>query len=156
MTKEIWAAVIIAIVQIIVTVLVAWWQIMNAKAIITPEQNQQPHKTNLLDNILKYLSKYPLHILIPLLLNVLLIVYFYIKYNSVLTTTIYVAWTVLTLLSQFFVYSTNKAIDKLMEVVGSTINVQKHIMNRLLCHESILFELTDKPCKDDGECKFKD
>jgi len=156
MTKEIWAAVIIAIVQIIVTVLVAWWQMTNAKAIITPEENQQPHKTNLLDRILKYLSKYPLHIFIPLLLNILLIIYFYIKYNSVLTAPILIVWTVLILLAQLFIYSTNKALDKLIEVVGSTIDVQKHIMNRLLCHESILFELTDKPCKDDGKCKFKD
>jgi len=148
MTKEIWAAVIIAIAQIIVMVLIGWWQINIAKQLAKPEEKQEKHKNNLLDMIAKKLSKYDLHIIIPLLLNIFIITTFIQKNGFNIFIVPIILWAVMSLVLQVIA-------SYLFSIIKTLLDTIKHIMNRLLCHESILFELTDKPCKDDGVCKFK-
>lgn len=155
MTKEIWAAVIIAITQIIVTVSVAWWQIRSAKAAVNPEEKPTKPKTSRSDKIWRYFSKYPLHILIPLLINIAIILSLLSKNQSKLVILIWTIWTFLSLLHQLLVHFFFYSLFRLSELLGKTIEIHKHTLKRLECHESILFDLTDKPCKDDGICKFE-
>ena len=147
MTKEIWAAVIIAITQIAASVLIGWWQIKNAKANTNPEQNQLAHKKGLPDNILKYSSKIPVHILIPLALSIIIYISLSNKYGFNVFTLLYLISSILLVAIQTGLWLMSNAIKLLLEAI---IRIDK----RLKCHESILFDLTDKPCKEDGMCKF--
>lgn len=148
MTIEIWAAVIIAITQIIVMISIGWWQINIAKQLAKPKEKQETNKEKILEKLTKKLTKFDLHIIVPLLLNVTIITLL-IQKNGI---NIYVApmiiWTSMSLILQVITNYLFSIIKKLLDVIT-------HIMNRLVCHESILFEIADKPCKDDGKCKFE-
>jgi hypothetical protein len=147
MTKEIWAAVIIAIIQITTSVLIGWWQIKNTKANTNPEQNQLEHKKSLPDNILQYSSKIPVHIIIPLILSIIIYLLLSNKYGFTVFTLLYLIISLVLVAMQTMLWLMSNAIKLLLEAI---IRIDK----RLKCHESILFDLTDKPCKEDGMCKF--
>lgn len=147
MTKEIWAAVIIAIAQIIVMVVIGWWQINIAKQLAKPEEKQEKNKNNLLEMIANKLSKYDLHIIIPLILNILIITVFIHKNGVNIFIVPIILWAIISLFIQvIFSY--------LFSIIKTLLDIIKQIKNILLCHHSILIKLTDKPCKDVSECKF--
>jgi len=79
MTKEIWAATIISIIQIIAMLLATKWQITSTKALMTPEQNQVIPKTSLLARISKYLVKSNLHIIIPTMIYMYAVIMTFMK-----------------------------------------------------------------------------
>lgn len=149
MTKEIWATVIVAIAQIIASVLIAWWQITKTtQAAENPEKNQEEHKTNLPDKIFKYLSKIPLHIIVPFAFYIGITVYFINKQMPKLAILLFIAcWVILLLFQTVILWILNS----ISTFAGLLLKHER----RLKCHESILFDLTDKPCKEDGKCKFE-
>lgn len=146
MTKEIWAAVIIAIVQIIVAVAVGWKQINVAKALANPEQNQQKQRKNILEEILKYFAKIPLHIIFPLSAAIIGISYNFIKYGFTIINGVYAIVVLGLLFAQLFAWWIMKSIQTFAKLI------LKH-ETRLKCHDLMLSGLTDKPCKEDGICK---
>lgn len=149
MTKEIWATVIVAIAQIIASVLIAWWQIVKTtQAAENDEKNQEEHKMNLHNRIFKYLSKKPLHIIIPLIFYVAITAVFISKQLPITEILIFIACWLFILMLQMIMWWIINAIQLFAKLI------LKH-ESRLKCHESILFDLTDKPCKDDGVCKFE-
>lgn len=147
MTKEIWVTVIVAIAQIIVSVLVAWKQISVAKSLANPEQKQEIQSTSLLDKTLKYFSNIPLHIIIPLIVCIVSTARLVDKVGLNVFVLFYVVCWVFLLIIQSVLWWIMKSISFFS---GLLLKHEK----RLKCHESILFDLTDKPCKDEGKCKF--
>lgn len=161
MTKEIWAAVIIAIIQIIAMVLVTKWQITSAKALVATVQKEVKPKINLFCRTLTYLDNIPLHILIPLLFNIILTYYINYKYGKTKILIYYIIFYIFILFQQVIIhvvmsYIKNLASDisESFKFIKELLDFQKHNLKRFKCHESILFDLTDKPCKD-GVCKFE-
>lgn len=147
MTKEIWATVIVAIAQIIASILIAWWQITKTtQATENPEKNQEEHKTNLPDKTFKYLSKIPLHIIIPLIFYIGMTVVFINKQFSVPAILMFIGSWMTLLLFQTGVLWILKSISTLAGLL------LKH-ESRLKCHDKMLSSLTNKPCKEDGICK---
>lgn len=166
MTNEIWAAVIIAAVQIIHSTLTTMWQITATRANTNPEQKKFAPKKSLLKRIVLYVGGNSLHITIPLLMNVSTM--YYIQYNIGIGVFFYIffGWTIFLVTQQLmmaaikytfsFVLDINHSIlDLISESKKDDNDFKKHALKRLSCHESILFDLTDKPCKLDGECKFE-
>lgn len=149
MTKEICAAAIIAIIQIIAMVLVTRWQITSTKALMNPEQNQTQPKTSFLLGMLKYVSRYHLFIIVPALSNIYIVVMTFYEYGI---TTLTIAFTSLVIIFAI-IMSMFYAIITMIEKHNKVLS---YVSKRLRCHESIIFELTDKPCNEDGACKFTD
>ena len=148
MTKEIWATVLVAIAQIIASVLIAWWQISKTtKATENPEKNQQEHKTNLPDKIVKYLSKIPLHIIGPFIFYILITAIFIqkqIPLPAVLLFTL--CWIMLLLFQVCMLW--------ILQALGALAGMILKHDTLLRCHDTMLFDLTEKPCAKDGVCKF--
>lgn len=142
MTKEIWAAVIIGIAQIIFSGLIAGKQIKVARELAKPETNHKKPRENLLRKIVLFSEKFKLHITLPLFFNIALMCHGIYKYGfNLAIVSAFSSLVIILLVFQIF-----------MEILLSTIS---HILRRLKCHESILFELTDKPCKESGgKCIF--
>lgn len=147
MTKEIWAAVIIAIVQIIVAVAIGWKQISIAKALANPEQNQEKQSTGQLTKILKYFPKIPFHIIIPSLLFVFVAFTIVAKFGFNIVTGTYIIFMSILIVVQALLWLMTKIIETILSAM-------RKYEKRFKCHESILFNLTDRPCKEDGTCKF--
>jgi H+/gluconate symporter-like permease len=147
MTKEIWAAVIIAIVQIIVAVAVGWKQISIAKALANPEQNQEKPRTNRLDKILKYFSKSPLHIIFPFVIFFIVASFLVFNFGYDPKILVYLSLAFVVLVAESIVWWTCK-------VFGIFAGLLLKHEGRLKCHDSMLSGLTVKPCELDGKCKI--
>ena len=148
MTKEIWATVIVAIAQIIASILVAWWQISKTtQATENPEKNHERHKNGLPDKTFKYLSRMPLHIILPFMFYVGITIFFIHKQLPTKTILVFIGFWILLLLFQTFLFWVLKVVSFFASLI------LKH-EGRLRCHETMLSGLTDKPCKEDGKCKI--